>query len=298
MKLNALSMSLGLAALVAAVLPTKAADWNYGAPSLKGSVATAVPVPAPVPIPEYAARYYFRADAGFGFGDAPDANENGLVFGTDSATGSFSPTAGWLTSDFESFVTLGAGVGMYIGNGFRFDVTAETRSQAKIKQSGSYVYANNGGTRQYQGSLDDETTLRGGLFLANAYYDFNRGAQTTLTPYVGGGIGFAWTELKRNLGVTQDARDCNPACGNFFDTDDVNSQDKTHDISFAAMATAGMAYRMNDWATLDLNYRFVYIDGVSQTVGVSGSTFGGTSRISIDAMHEHQIRAGIRMDVF
>lgn len=310
MKLNVLSLSLGLAVLAAVGAPANAADWNYGAGSIKDYGTTAVPVPAPVPVPEYAARYYFRADAGFGFGDAPDAEETGMVYGQDAewgtyGSGSFGMQSSWLNNDFDTFVTLGLGVGMNIGRGFRADLTAETRTQGKVKIDGEYQYYSNprGGNYEHvHGFVDDETTLRGGVFLLNGYYDLERFKTSRFTPYIGAGIGFAWNELKRNHSTREVSRSCdttNGCSGSYSARASDNVQDKTHDISFAAAAMAGLTYRLNDYALLDMNYRYLFIDATDVGFAVNGptGTYGGNTKVSIGETHEHQIRAGIRFEV-
>lgn len=297
MKLYQLSLSLSVVAFALAGGPASAADWNYGAGGLKGFAGAAVPVPAPVPVPEYAARYYFRFDAGFGFGDTPTGTEQGYVYGRDAANGPWGIPTGWVDSDFDSLVTFGVGAGTYIGSGFRLDLTAETRSQGKVKIRGGYRYINND-DEQIRGRVDDETTLRGGIFLVNGYYDFDRGPQSRFTPYVGAGLGFAWNELKRNHLTVLDERSCSPTCsGPFTRVASDSVQDKTHDIVFAASAMAGLTYRISDYALVDMNYRYLYAGSTDVALGIQGPGFGGGSKVTIGETHEHQIRAGLRFDV-
>jgi opacity protein-like surface antigen len=297
MKLYQLSLSLGLAAFALASAPASAADWNYGAGGLKDFGGAAVPVPAPVPVPDYAARYYFRLDAGIGFGDSPTGTEQGYFYGDDAGGGPWPMRSGWFNNDFDSLVTLGAGAGVYIGSGFRLDLTAETRSQGKVKINGEQDYRvdiNNEGRVRVR----DETTLRGGIFLANGYYDFDRGPSSRFTPYIGAGIGFAWNELKRNHSTIEFSRGCSPSCSGAFTRGDSDSvQDKTHDIVFAATATAGLAYRITDYALIDMNYRYLYAGSTDVGLGINGRNFGGNSKVTIGETHEHQIRAGLRFDV-
>jgi opacity protein-like surface antigen len=304
MKLNVLSLSLGAVIFAAISVPASAADWNYGAGSMKDSISAAVPVPAPVPIPDYAARYYFRFDAGFGMGDAPDSDEAGLEFGRDSATGVFGANPTWFNDDFDTFVTLGAGVGTYIGDSFRADFTAETRTKEEVKGVGTYIYNTpTVGTAygEVLGTVNDKTSLSGGIFLFNGYYDFNRGPEARFTPYVGAGVGFAWNELKRTHNTEERIRACDTAggcVGGYNSREIVSASDKSHDLSFAAMATVGASYRLSDYALLDFNYRYLFVDSTDITLPVDGSFFGGASKISIAETHEHQIRVGLRFDVF
>lgn len=305
MKLNSFSLSLGLAISTLFCGTAMAADWNYGAGSIKDVSSAAVPVPAPVPIPEYAARYYFRADIGAGFGDAPDSTEAGYYYGADAAYGPYGMQSTWLNDDFDTFVTMGVGVGINIGDRFRADFTAETRTKEEVKIDGQYAYNSRtvgGQWDEVRGTVKDKTSLSGGVFLFNGYYDFNRGGASRFTPYIGGGLGFAWNELKRVHNTIENSRTCNAhPCGTRFGRRDVaHNHDKTHDMSFAAALMAGVGYRMSDSMLLDLNYRYLFIDSTDHGFGIPGSpgrTFGGDTKVSIGETHEHQIRAGIRFEV-
>ncbi|KUO68007.1 MAG: hypothetical protein APF80_09490 [Alphaproteobacteria bacterium BRH_c36] len=305
MKLNVLSLSLAVAVIAAVGTPASSADWNYGAGSIKDGISAAVPVPAPVPVPEYSARYYFRADAGVGMGDAPDSSEAGYYYGDDSGYGSFPSRSSWLNDDFDTFVTLGVGVGMYIGDRFRADLTAETRTKGEVEMSGEYEYFTEpagGNYEDVRGVVRDKTSLSGGIFMLNGYYDFSRGPQSRFTPYVGAGLGFAWNELRRTHFTSEGSRNCDDSNGctrRPTPRDSERVTDNTHDLSFAAMATVGVGYRISDYALLDLNYRYLFIDSTNAGISIDGrgDHFGGDSNISIGELHEHQLRAGIRFEV-
>ncbi|MBU2581727.1 MAG: outer membrane beta-barrel protein [Alphaproteobacteria bacterium] len=302
MKLNQISLSLMVAAFAAISVPASAADWNYGAGSIKDTGPVAVPVPAPVPIPEYSARYYFRVDAGIGLGDGPEASESGYYYGGDASYGRRELGDGWLTEDFDTFVTFGVGVGMYISDRFRVDVTAETRSRGEVEIDGNYRFETvelHGAWEDVYGTVHDKTSVSGGIFLLNGYYDFNRGPQSRFTPYVGAGIGFAWNELRRVHGTSEASWDCDAGGCRAPRTvrDSQHVTDKTHDLSIAAMASVGLGYRINDYMLLDMNYRYLFVDSTDAGFSIRGEQFGGDSKVSIGAMHEHQLRAGLRFDV-
>jgi len=299
------ALSLGLAVFAGTAAPSLAGDVIYVG-GMKDTITEAVPVPAPVPVPQYHADYYFRGDAGLGFGDTPSTNERGLIFGSDAISGSFGTDALPYNNDFDDFVTIGVGVGAYFGSAWRGDVTAEYRSQAKVKINGDYSYATDTGGAAtadsiVQGNVRDETTLRGGIFLFNGYYDLNRYSKHWFQPYVGGGIGFAWNELKRNHISTESIQNCDEAtlanCGALVQRASAGESDKTHTISFAAQVTTGFVYRLNESSALDFNYRFLYLGGMDQGFRVSAATYGGNTDVSIDDTYEHQLRAGIRFDV-
>ncbi|MDX2290254.1 MAG: hypothetical protein NW217_15725 [Hyphomicrobiaceae bacterium] len=311
MKLSQACVLVGLGLLAGAPSSAMAGgDWPAGG-STK-DYGTAVPVPAPAPVPVYQADWYFRADGGIGFGDDPESSERGLVYGQeDIASGQFGDgpfglQPAWFNNDFETFVTLGVGVGYYWNDRFRTDLTAETRSQGKVKFDGTYTYdtptdPQSGEFQRVEGVVRDETTVHGGVFLFNAYYDFKRDAQQTFVPYVGGGVGFAWTELKRNHWTDQFRQDCDEVNGCDADserqTDAVNVQDKTHSVTFAAAATAGFSYQFSEAILLDMNYRFLYLGGTDAGFQVTGTTFGGATGVTISDAYEHQLRAGLRFNV-
>ncbi len=303
MKLSHASLMLGLALLAGASTPASAGgDWPTGGMKDYGS---AVPVPAPAPIPVDRGEWYFRADAGIGVGDDPDSSERGLVYGYDSEDGTFGMEPTWFNNDFETFVTLGVGVGYYWNDQFRTDFTAETRSQGKVKFDGTYQYdtvTNNANEfERVYGAVRDETTVQGGLFLFNGYYDFKRDPQQTLVPYLGAGLGFGWTELKRNHWTDQWRQNCDTTNGcdpdSEVQTDAVNVQDKTHSVTFAAAAMAGFSYQFSEAILLDMNYRFLYLGGTDAGFQVTGTTFGGATGVTIGDIYEHELRAGLRFNV-
>lgn len=262
MKRQLLRLSLGLALLGGAFDAAHAGGWTYGPGGIR-DYGTSVPVPAPVPIPIYEPAWYFRGDVTVGVGNAPDVNEEGFTIG-NLTTREFAN----IKSDFEGQITVGAGVGYYWSPTFRTDFTAETRAEGKVKINGTV-----GAT-----TIDDETTVRGGIFLFNGYYDYDMGPGNPWKPYVGLGLGFSWSELKRNHFVNNTSA----------------AQEKTHTVALAAQTTVGAAYRLTDWTHLDLNYRFLYLRGND----AAGLDFAGNpSRVEIGDQYEHKFRAGIRIDV-
>ena len=70
------------------------------------------------------------------------------------------------------------------------------------------------------------------------------------------------------------------------------AEDET-EHTLAAMATAGVTYKMSEKLDLDLNYRYMFIDGFNSEVEIEGHT----STVTVDDQHEHQLRAGLRFNV-
>jgi len=138
---------LGLAIALSLTLPAAAGDWNNGAGGIKdyGGVG-GVPVPAPVPVPEYAAQWYFRGDLGIGFGANPATSRTGQPFGVTDSPGTVGPQPfGYGGANFTSFsderefspsYMFGAGVGRYVTDRFRLDLTGEYRGDFDSTQAG------------------------------------------------------------------------------------------------------------------------------------------------------------------
>jgi opacity protein-like surface antigen len=288
--------------------------------------AGGVPVPAPVPIPEYKPSFYFRIDAGYGVLSNPTVTEEGGQYGwtTNSDTqNGYSSTFGngpdlqafdpaWLSTDFGNLVTYGAGVGYYIGSGWRMDATLEARSRDEININGSASFVSNGwhnditGARVYDSDLDsdgqlgdrtthvsikDKTEIKGTVWMANMYYDLMK-TDRGFTPYVGAGLGFVWNEMTRDHTTTVTSEATTGGCGCTRDYSKTTNT-KTDTVSLAAALMAGASYQLTDISSLDVGYRFLYLGGTGFTSDVDYSA----SNISISDQYIHQLRAGLRFDV-
>lgn len=309
--------------------PVQAADWGGGRESYKDvSVPAGIPVPAPVPVPDYRPSWYFRFDAGLGVVNEPDVSDDefqiGSLDGPGPITGpadDFGTPSTWFGSDFDTFLTLGAGVGYYVGNGWRFDATIEKRSKDDVTIYGEQEYdthvffdtdtdpitpdeytsdtdGNSVVDSRTRLTVDEAAKLDGTLWMANAYYDFNpaRG----FTPYIGGGIGFVWNEISRSRSQTtetcnNEAVECaagaNP--GTYTTTSTVRESDKADKVTLAAAAMAGFSYDVSEMTAVDIGYRYLYLQGTSAVLSIGDQT----SRLEIGDQHVHQVRAGLRFNV-
>jgi opacity protein-like surface antigen len=97
-------------------------------------------------------------------------------------------------------LVLGQTAGAAAADWLRFDVTSELRNRATFHGLDAYAGPGFSGTDQYT------STLKSWVSLANVYWDI--GCWHGITPYVGGGIGFAknwsgdFTDINvPNLGV-------------------------------------------------------------------------------------------------
>lgn len=318
MKVRLACFSLGL---VVMAVPAGAADFGYGGgqPIETYQTHTAIPVPAPVPVPEFSASWYFRFDAGIGAGSSPDIsgetdflpNYPGDASGPDLP---YSFPSSWFSSDFDTFLTLGAGVGYYFGNGWRMDATVEKRSKDDFRINGSDQWEtwDDDGAGGYavvdsepNGTADTLTRvdmneagkLDGTVWLANLYYDFaNRGG---FTPYVGAGLGFVWHEISRNNTTsfsTCDNQGGPPTgceAGTYTSTGSNSSSDRADKVSLAAAAMAGFSYDLTEITAIDVGYRYLYLQGTDAVLDVGEAQ----TRVEIGDQHVHQLRAGLRFNV-
>jgi opacity protein-like surface antigen len=311
--------------------PTLAADWgmsgsgvsyDHGIKDYEGGEA--VPVPAPVPIPEYEAKYYFRLDIAVGIVNEPDLSGTtgilpdmpGPVTGPE---GGFTIPSSWFSSDFDTLLTAGAGVGAYLGRGWRIDATIEKRSKDDFGFSGQEQYdthdidglgnyvivdtaaANGIADTQTRVTMDDRSSIDGTVWMANVYYDL--AARRGFTPYIGAGIGFVWNEIERSNSTTIEqcnddgvaGSDCD--VGNYSPHPDhpttITSSDKANKVSLAAAAMAGVSYQISDITSFDVGYRYLYMQGASAVLDVGGID----TRVEVGDQHVHQLRAGLRFDV-
>ncbi|NOT72778.1 MAG: porin family protein [Hyphomicrobium sp.] len=346
MKVQIAFVSLAALAAVTAS-PALAADWNGGAGSIKDmSGSSAIPVPAPVPIPDYKPSFYFRMDAGLGVISKPSLSESGYQYGGlisggsyvgghnggDGYSGSFADgpdlqalDADWFSTDFSKLSTFGAGVGYYLGNGWRMDATVEKRSndQAYIQGSASWdahsyydvdgdgvnetygTDANLDGDANGDGSVadrrttinvSDKTDVDGTVWMANAYYDFGSSGRRGFTPYVGAGIGLVWNQLDRTHTTTVEHCDLEAACGAGGGPTTVytsQAQTSANTVSLAAAAMAGVSYQISDITSIDVGYRYLFLGGTDFAMSIDGTE----SRVSVGDQHVHQVRAGLRFDV-
>ena len=292
--------------------------------------AGGVPVPAPVPIPDYKPSFYFRIDGGYGISGNTSVSESGGQYGwlTPNGQNGYSSTFGngpdlqafdpaWLSKDFSDIATYGAGVGTYIGSGWRMDATVEGRSNNEAELNGSATFNSNswypdpnsinvpppvvyGNDANGNGVVDrithvdfqDKTTIAGSVWMANLYYDFMT-TERGFTPYVGAGVGLVWNELKRVHTTTVTSCDNENPCAGTRTDYAKTTEGKADTASLAAALMAGASYQLTDITSLDVGYRFLYLAGTDFDTNIDGYN----SNMSISDQYIHQIRAGLRFDV-
>lgn len=268
--------------LATAAAPAAAGDYGYRGDGMKDGPG-GIPVPAPIPIPRLKADYYIRGDIGVGLTDTLSASEEGIVYGLDAGSAPVTMPGSWMQDDGALPMTFGIGVGRYWSDHFRTDLTIDWVREQKAVAEGTMVFVDNlGGT--VTASTVDKTKKEAGVFLLNAYYDFGDTRHSRLMPYIGAGLGFAVNMLDRK---SNNAIDVCAAC------DPLSASTQSTSLALAAAAMVGFTYDLGDSILLDLNYRFLHIGGSEAALHVMGTD----SVVKIDAQNEHQLRAGIRVNI-
>jgi opacity protein-like surface antigen len=151
--------------------------------------------------------------------------------------------------DIKSSPLFGLGIGYGFNRWLRFDVTGEYRgSSVFLAQdkypggNGSFDRASNEADGTFLPGTNEYTAdIESWVGLANAYIDI--GTWHCVTPYVGGGIGFASISV---LGL----KDVNvPNLGVAYAKDNTET-------NFAWAVYAGLAYDVTPSVTIDLTYRY------------------------------------------
>lgn len=294
-KLFALARTLTLAASV-------------GAPSL-AIAADLLPPPPPPPIAppiEVGGGWYLRGDVGasvydrakystaYDYVDAHAPSDVNRQFGDAVGGGGFA----------------GVGVGYQFTPFFRGDVTGEYRYSTGLRGSEYYngpVYDNNLGSygiNKSSGHFDSAVVL------ANAYFDL--GTWYGITPFIGGGAGYAFNHVS---GYSTDGQFTSPTyaynpcpCGSFAYTPTYTAdgtpvyntqaysksyKDKTTG-SFAWALHAGLAYNVTDAFKVELAYRYLNLGHAA--TGASFSTCCGTpiEGVKIKDLEAHDVKIGVR----
>ena len=202
--------------------------------------AFAVDIPPP-PEQTKDSCFYARIDGGYSFHERPDITKNNVTpvwGGTNSAT----------DEEIDDNFFIEGGVGCRVWNNVRIDATMGYRGGGDMSEA--------------FGGLDGELeTLYG---FVNVYYDIMTWGR--LTPYVGGGIGWAHHRIS---GITLPP-----------------TVDDGSNFDFAWNLQAGVAVDLTTNIALDVGYRFADLGSAK-----SGSN---PDRLQVDDIHVHDIRVGLR----
>jgi len=182
--------------------------------------------------------------------------------------------------DIKSSPLFGVGFGYDTGHYFRFDVTGEYRGSALFLANLKYA-APNGGFTFGDGAGTDEykADIESWVGLANAYVDL--GTWHCVTPYVGGGIGFASINV---IGLT----DVNVPTGGV-----AYARDNT-ETNFAWALYAGLSYKVTPGLTIDLSYRYTDLGDTKSGIRTAYDLSSTASGVGIDDITSNDVMLGVR----
>ena len=225
--------------------------------------------------------WYLRGDVGVGSQrfDSFDYTQ------TNVATGGVFPASFAINQKgIGDTAFVGFGVGYQFNNWLRADVTGEYRTATKFKAVGSYNEFCNGVScfDVYDGSH------QANVFMANAYIDL--GTWWCLTPFIGGGAGFAQHNV---TGLTDTGFNNGSAAFGYAQSDKTTWQ-------FAWAAHAGVSYSVSNNLKIELAYRYLSMGDVQTAeVNCGGNgcnVVGGGPRAyyTLKDMTSQDIKLGVR----
>ena len=261
-------------ALSATVLGAAPALANGG----RDRVPAPIPIPAPMPIQE-SFSYYLRADLGWGFAGDPSFSESGAGYGpTPLLYNSLSDRSSSSSDVFHGSI----GAGAYWTSRFRTDVTLDFRGAQDIDASATYVDG-----AVIEGIARERISLRGTVGLFNAYWDLM--PRGSFTPYVGAGVGFVHNQIDRTHFRSEDTG------GGLLPVAGIDGQSSSaNNFGLAAALMAGVSFSWNHGWVLDVGYRGLYMDGGDITTVLGAFA----SRVEIGSQWEHQVRVGLRANLW
>jgi opacity protein-like surface antigen len=189
--------------------------------------------------------------------------------------------------EIKSSPLWGLGIGYDTGHYFRFDFTGEYRGDAVFLAHDRYPGGN--GTFDVEsndvpggflpGTNEYTADIESWLGLANAYIDL--GTWYCITPYVGGGVGFASISV---LGL----KDVNvPNNGIAFASDNTET-------NFAWALYAGLAYKVTPSLTLDLAYRYTDIGDAKSGNRLAYDNSGVFGPVEIEDITSNDVMLSVR----
>lgn len=239
--------------------------------------AAAVPVPAPVPLPVYEPEYYVRFDTGASW----------LSDGTLDEYGS--PMTLRSIEDVETMEFGSIGAGRYITPSLRAEIAIDLFSSGRIDGGGDELFIETVGPDTFSVSRQEAIKFEQDLGMFNLYYDFRN--HTRFTPYIGGGVGVTYRQLKRTSSETATCISPSPC----VDPSPIpESSSSAEGWDFAGALMAGLAIQVSDSVIWDTGYRYLWQSG---GLSVDSPTLTGTSTVEIKDIGQHQLRTGIRLNI-
>jgi opacity protein-like surface antigen len=257
-----------------------------GATALANTAAMAADFPPAMPpqmqyqqAPVDTGGWYLRGDIGVG-------KQNFTTFDHFQTNSAFVWPASWRIDQINMGDAVFAGFGVgYAWNSFlRVDVTGEFRAKSSVKALGSYTEFCPGGR-----CFDlNEGSHSAWVFLANAYLDL--GTWWCITPFIGAGIGTAYT---KSTGFTDVGFISDGSTGFGFADKEFNKW------NMAWALHAGLAYNVTNNFKMELAYRYLNMGDVQTSVincssGGCANANGARAFYTLTDFNSHDIKLGMR----
>jgi opacity protein-like surface antigen len=225
------------------------------------------PPPLPAPVAEDSG-FYLRGDVGVGI-------NNGYGLSSTFATGATLAGLG----AWDGPVNIGdsgvfdIGVGYQFNSWFRADMTLGYISNASYNSKVFYQYTGLGSNCPTGGGSvcgdNYNAGVRNALFLANGYFDI--GTWMGVTPYIGGGIGFASYSVSGLTDVSMSQPNAYGVASNYSGT------------NFAWDVTTGLLFHITPNLLIDMSYR--YVDMGKLNTGAIACNGGPSSGCNYESQH-------------
>ncbi|WP_375458645.1 outer membrane protein [uncultured Enterovirga sp.] len=241
--------------------------------------ADLLPPPPPMPAVEsisedFGGGWYLRGDVGV-------SKYEGSKFKNPEF-----PTSVYFGEDFGSGSFAGGGVGYQFNSWFRADITGEYRFSTGIKVRDRDVFFDGFGNLIISNEKS-KGDYSAGVFLANAYIDL--GTWHGITPFIGGGVGYAYHWLNNFETSTLNVY-ANPAFGVGVSGGTFRDKDKG---DFAWALHAGLSYDVTQNVKLELAYRYLNFGSIRTGVidCLCGQVYQG---LKIKDLESHDVKLGMR----
>ncbi len=301
MRLTYACLAFCLAGALGATAPASAGDLSNGAANgIRDYGSPGVPVPMPTTYEENF-KWYVRGDVGVAFKNSGTIDTGGWPI-------SVNQPANWTEQSI-----IGLGFGRYLSPSFRVEATVDYRTERSLA-SGikatpdtflQRAVAGTSAVNWYHGIQAEDVGYQNTTLLMSGYYDFNERGK--FRPYVGAGIGLAVHQLNRRGGTQYDCYDgqitvagtpptVSPGCSETNGlTYKYTNYSSAHSIGYglAAQASAGVSYAISPRTHWDTGYRLLWQSG---RIGVG--SMDGLSQLHIADRFEHELRTGVRWDLW
>jgi len=234
------------------------------------------PPPIIVAQPMIMGNWYLRGDVGVGA-------QSFSQFDHSQTSSTFVWPSSWgiVQQDIQDTSIFGVGFGYQFNSWFRTDLTAEYRTKAMFKATGSYNNNCAGG-----GTCFDVTegNLSSAVVMANIYLDL--GTWWCLTPYVGAGLGGAYNRIS---GLQDNGINSDGTVGFGFTAADSSAWNAAWNVQ------AGVAYSVTNNLKVDLNVRYLHLGSPASTeVFCQNTTVCPGATYTLTDVSSWDFRLGIR----